>query len=97
MIFDWNAAKEKDNIEKHHVNFTQAQKAFDDPLHFTRKDTRHSGRRNRYNEDRFFCYGCDEYGVLTVRYTRRNHITWIFGAGYWNEGEELYAAKNWDG
>jgi uncharacterized DUF497 family protein len=94
MQFAWDPAKERDNIEKHHVSFTQAMKAFEDPLRLTVKDTKHSRRRNRYHEDRYYCIGYDGDGILTVRYTRRNQVTIVFGAGYWERGVILYEQRN---
>jgi uncharacterized DUF497 family protein len=94
MEFEWDEAKNRENIDKHHVSFEHARKAFDDPLRLVYKDTKHSRRRNRMQEDRFHCIGFDGIGILTVRFTRRDGKTRIFGAGYWERGEASYEEKN---
>jgi uncharacterized DUF497 family protein len=94
MEFEWNETKNQDNIEKHHVSFEQAKKAFDDPSRVIYKDKKHSRRRNKSKEDRFHCIGFDGAGILTVRFTRRNHKIRIFGAGYWEDGEIIYEEAN---
>ncbi|MDR0908972.1 MAG: BrnT family toxin [Spirochaetaceae bacterium] len=92
--FEWSETRNRDNIEKHHVSFKQATKAFFDPYRLIVKDTKHSRRRNKSNEDRYYCYGFDGQGILTVRYTKKNHKTRIFGAGYWETGAIIYEAAN---
>jgi hypothetical protein len=37
-------------------------------------------------EERFFCFGEVGGGVLTVRYTYRDGVIRITGAGYWRKG-----------
>jgi uncharacterized protein len=33
MDFEWDDAKNRLNIEKHHISFENAKRVFDDPLH----------------------------------------------------------------
>ena len=62
--FEWDAAKNALNQEKHGVAFALAQYAFADPLRLIAKDEEHSGA-----EDRYYCFGEVEGGVMTVRFT----------------------------
>ena len=59
--FDWNPAKEKQNIRKHQLNFRLASTVFRDPSQLTIYDEEHS-----QDEDRWITIGLDETGVLRV-------------------------------
>ena len=59
--FDWNPAKENQNIRKHQVNFHLASIVFCDPCQLTIYDEDHS----QY-EDRWITIGLDETGILRV-------------------------------
>ncbi len=83
--FEWDAAKERLNIEKHGVGFSLAQNAFLDSNRIIAEDLVHSDAEQRY-----FCIGAVENGILTVRFTWRENRIRIFGAGYWRKGKELY-------
>ncbi len=87
--FEWNAAKDRENRYKHGVGFAQAQFAFTDPRRVIAIDTAHSG-----DEERFFCFGDTGGGILTVRFTYRNGVIRIFGAGYWRKGKRIYEREN---
>jgi uncharacterized DUF497 family protein len=87
--FEWLEEKEQENIDKHHVAFKQAERAFDDPCCLISKDQKHSRR-----EYRKFCIGDDGHGILTVRFTMRNHCIHIIGAGYWRKGKAIYGKAN---
>ena len=89
MTFEWDEAKNEDNIEKHHISFEMAQEAFFDKKRIIIEDKKHSKREKRY-----FCIGNDGNGILTVRFTMRNENIRIIGAGYWREGKERYEKKN---
>jgi uncharacterized DUF497 family protein len=88
MDFDWDENKNRDNLAKHGISFENAQEAFFDPDRVIRKDEKHSTV-----EERFFCIGKIVGGIATVRYTRRNETSRIFGAGFWREGRKFYAEK----
>ena len=45
-------------------------------------------------EKRYYCFGRVENGVLTVRFTFRNDLVRIFGAGYWRKGKAIYEREN---
>lgn len=45
-------------------------------------------------EERFFCFGEVGGGVLTVRYTYRDGVIRITGAGYWRKGVAAYKREN---
>jgi uncharacterized DUF497 family protein len=89
MTFEWDEAKNQENIEKHLISFEEAQEAFYDKKRIIIKDKKHSKQ-----EDRFFCIGNDGKGIITVRFTMRNQNIRIFGAGYWREGRDRYEQKN---
>lgn len=87
--FEWNAEKDKLNQEKYGVAFATAQYAFADILRVIAKDETHSQA-----EERFYCFGEVDGGVLTVRFTYRNSIIRIIGAGYWRKGKAIYEHEN---
>jgi uncharacterized protein len=88
MTFEWDEAKNLDNIEKHNVSFETAQEAFYDKKRIIIKDKKHSK-----TEERFYCIGNDGNGILTVRFTMRNENIRIIGAGYWREGRNRYEQR----
>jgi uncharacterized DUF497 family protein len=87
--FEWNVAKDKLNQEKHGISFAVAQQAFADLRRVIAKDDSHSQL-----EERFYCFGEVDGGVLTVRFTYRNSIIRIIGAGYWRKGKAIYEQEN---
>ena len=87
--FDWDTDKDTENQQKHGVSFTRAQYAFADPQRVIAKDITHS-----QTEDRFYCFGEVDGGVLTVRFTYRASVIRIIGAGYWRKGKAIYERKN---
>ena len=87
--FEWDAGKNGRNLEKHGVGFELAQLAFLGPHRVIARDLAHSDR-----EERFYCFGRVEGGVLTVRFTRRGPAIRIIGAGYWREGKKVYEEQN---
>jgi uncharacterized protein len=87
--FDWDSAKDAQNRAKHGVSFEDAQYAFADPRRVIARDVEHSR-----TEERFYCFGLVEGGVLTVRFTYRNATIRIFGAGYWRKGRTIYEGQN---
>lgn len=87
--FEWDAKKERENREKHGVPFQVAQLAFADPDRVIAEDSSHSDKESRY-----FCFGRIEDGVLTVRFTFRDGVIRIIGAGYWRKGKKLYEHEN---
>ena len=87
--FEWDSDKDRENREKHGVSFGIAQHAFADPLRVIAQDVTHSK-----HEARFFCFGCVGEGILTVRFTYRDGIIRIFGAGYWRKGKRIYEQEN---
>ena len=66
-----------------------AQFAFADPRRVIAEDLTHSTKEKRY-----YCFGWLEGGVLTVRFTYRDDIIRIFGAGYWRRGKQIYEREN---
>ena len=87
--FDWDADKDAENQRKHGVSFIRAQYAFADQQRVIAKDVSHSQA-----EDRFYCFGEIDGGVLTVRFTYRASVIRIIGAGYWRKGKAIYEREN---
>ena len=88
-MFEWDEKKNKLNIEKHGVSFSDAKKVFDDPNRITLFDEGHS-----QTEDRYYCVGDVDEGVLTVRFTIRDAAIRIIGAGYWRRGKKYYEERD---
>ena len=87
--FDWDPEKDAENQRKHGVPFGRAQYAFADPKRVIAKDVSHSR-----TEDRFYCFGEVDGGVLTVRFAYRASVIRIIGAGYWRKGKAAYEREN---
>ena len=87
--FDWDPEKDAENQRKHDVSFGRAQYAFADPKRVIAKDVSHS-----QTEDRYYCFGEVDGGVLTVRFTYRDSVVRIIGAGYWRKGKATYEREN---
>jgi uncharacterized DUF497 family protein len=86
MSFEWDEAKNRDNIQKHKISFYEAQEAFFDQNRKILSDKKHSAREQRY-----FCIGkTSSGGIATVRFTIRNNQIRIIGAGYWRKGKKIY-------
>jgi uncharacterized protein len=75
--FDLDFNKDIENQIKHGVPFSVAQYAFADPRRVIAKDASHS-----QTEDRFYCFGEVDGGILTVRITYRESVIRIIGTGY---------------
>ena len=87
--FERDEAKDRLNQRKHGVPFALAQYAFADVRRVVLEDEDHSA-----NERRFYCLGRVGDGVLTVRFTYRDNVIRIFGAGYWRKGKAIYEKQN---
>jgi uncharacterized protein len=87
--FEWDPAKDKANQDKHGISFAEAQFAFADPHRVIARDLEHSQA-----EARFYCFGFVKGGVLTVRFTYRDEVIRIIGAGYWRRGKAIYEKQN---
>lgn len=87
--FEWDENKNQSNKVKHGVRFEIAQYAFLDSRRVVAEDVSHSK-----NEKRYFCFGKVKGGILTVRFTYRNKIIRIIGAGYWKKGKIIYEKQN---
>ena len=87
--FEWDPEKDRENRRKHGVAFALAQLAFADPRRVIAEDLSHSA-----GEERYYCFGRVEGGVLTVRFTFRGDVIRIFGAGFWRRGKTIYEREN---
>lgn len=89
IMFEWDEEKNTENQKKHGISFEKAKKAFLDPLRVIVEDLDHSSK-----EQRWFCLGKVNEGILTVRFTYRLKQMRIFGAGYWRKGKKRYEEEN---
>jgi uncharacterized DUF497 family protein len=87
--FEWDEKKDAINRDKHGVPFALAQVAFSDPTRVILGDLEHS-----QDEQRYYCLGEVAKGIMTVRFTYRNGVIRIIGAGYWRKGKKLYEKEN---
>lgn len=87
--FEWDEAKDRLNQRKHGVPFALAQYAFADARRVVLEDEDRSA-----SERRFYCLGQVGGGILTVRFTYRDNVIRIFGAGYWRKGKTIYEKQN---
>jgi hypothetical protein len=87
--FDWDPTKDRENQRKHGVSFSEAQYAFTDLRRVIAEDVSHSAKEKRY-----YCFGMVGGGVLTVRFTFREEVIRIIGAGYWRKGRTIYEREN---
>ena len=87
--FQWDSAKDAANQRTHGVPFAIAQFAFADPKRVIASDLLHSEK-----DERFFCFGEVEGGVLPVRFTYRKGSIRILGAGYWRRGKRIDEQAN---
>jgi uncharacterized protein len=87
--FEWDPNKDLENQKKHGVAFAEAQYAFADPCRVIAEDVNHSDQEQRY-----YCFGQVGGGILTVRFTYRETVIRIIGAGYWRKGKVIYEQEN---
>jgi uncharacterized DUF497 family protein len=87
--FEWDDAKDLANQLKHGLSFSMAQFTFFDHRRVIARDTQHGGPEIRY-----YCFGRVEQGIATVRFTWRDGVIRIFGAGYWRKGKPIYERQN---
>lgn len=83
--FEWDQTKNNINVAKHDVSFFEAQSAFLDPDRIIAEDLEHP-----ITEKRYYCFGKVGEGVMTVRFTYKDRVIRIFGAGYWRKGRKIY-------
>jgi hypothetical protein len=87
--FEWDPNKDQENQERHGVAFAMAQLAFADSRRVIAEDLSHSSIEKRH-----YCFGEVEGGILTVRFTYRDEVIRIYGAGYWRKGKRIYEREN---
>ena len=87
--FDWDEKKNETNQKMHSLSFQEAQAAFFDANRVIAQEADHSR-----NEERFYCFGKVEGGVLTVRFTYRGNQIRTIGAGFWRKGKQIYDKEN---
>jgi hypothetical protein len=89
MRFEWSPLKELLNIEKHKVSFREAIEVFKDPDAFDLEDKEHSEVEAR----QFMTGKILDGRIITVRFTVRDDVIRIFGAGEWRYFRSLYYEK----
>ena len=89
MRFEWDTEKEKANVTKHGVDFTEATAAFYDPKAVISADEGHSAE-----ETRLFCIGRTARGILMVRFIYRDETVLIIVACYCRKGKRIYEKEN---
>ena len=87
--FEWHPKKDRENQGKHGVSFAEVQFAFADPRRVIAEDLARSS-----TEERHYCFGCIGENILTLRFTYREEVIRIFGAGYWRKGKQIYEREN---
>ena len=87
--FEWDHEKDVHNRLKHGITFSEATAVFADPDRIIVRDITHS-----ITEDRYFCIGKSGDAILTVRFTYRNNVIRLIGAGPWRRGRKIYEEKN---
>lgn len=87
-VFEWHDEKDRQNQQCHGVSFYEAKGVFTDEQRIIIKDEQHSA-----SEERFFCIGKVDNKVITVRFTYRDGVIRIFGAGYWRKGRKQYEER----
>lgn len=78
-------------IEVYHTlgSGKKAKYVFADPRRVIAEDRGHSEHERRY-----YCFGEVGGGVMTVRFTWREGVIRIIGAGYWRKGRKIYEEEN---
>lgn len=87
--FEWDNSKDLINQQKHGIAFEDAQYAFADKDRIIAHDEKHSD-----NEQRLFCIGKIDIGVICVRFTFRNNKIRIIGANKDRKWRKTYEQKN---
>ena len=87
--FDWDPKKDQKNQKKYAVSFCEAPVAFLDAQRVIAEDLSHSSAEKRH-----YCFGRVGEGVMTVRFTYRENVIRILGAGYWRKGKRIYEREN---
>jgi uncharacterized protein len=87
--FEWDANKAAKNLEKHHIDFSEAATVFDDPMFITVVDEEHSA-----DEERYITLGLSAQGqLLLVAHTdRASRIRIISARRATRKEESFYAA-----
>jgi len=78
--FDWDPAKNRENLRKHDVSFETAARAFDDQWILSRKDLSHEVAEERYNALGEIASGVVLFVVYTYRELNESEIIRIISA-----------------
>jgi uncharacterized DUF497 family protein len=65
--FDWDPAKDSENLRKHGIRFETAKLVFEDPWIVSRKDLSHNESEERYNALREIASDVVAFVVFTFR------------------------------
>ncbi|MDR2733723.1 MAG: BrnT family toxin [Spirochaetota bacterium] len=81
MEFEWDIAKEKENIKKHGIDFDTASDVFRDPNRIERHDEDSSEEEDRWQTIGYY------NNMFYVVYTERGDVTRIISARVANSAE----------
>jgi len=84
--FEWDLAKDIENIRKHGVSFAEAVESFLDPHGFQLTDIKHSGSEKRW----YWVGRIGTHRILTTRFTKRGKAIRIIGSAEWRKFRRLY-------
>jgi uncharacterized DUF497 family protein len=86
--FEWDDAKNRKNLRRHHISFLDARYVFNDPLKITIPDITHD------EEDLWIAIGLAERLIFVV-YTERGDRKRLISARIATKAEEeIYNARN---
>jgi uncharacterized protein len=86
LIFEWDEAKAKENLQKHQVDFAEAKTVFNDPFLLTFLDKKHSD-----DELRFINIGMSVNArILIVVHTEREDVVRIISGRKATKPEQKY-------
>jgi uncharacterized protein len=84
--FEWDIDKEKQNLKKHGVSFSDAMECFYDPDGLLFEDLRHSKSEKRW----YWVGKAKSKTILTVWFTKRGESIRIIGCANWRKFRRLY-------
>jgi uncharacterized DUF497 family protein len=78
--FDWDPAKDRENLRKHGIRFETAKLVFEDPWILSRKDLSHDEAEERFNALGEISPGVVVFVVFTIREQHEEETTRLISA-----------------